>query len=356
MIVTRPRHSKVRQATLILDGQWGSTGKGLLAGYLALTNQPTAAVCNFGPNAGHTCLYNYAGGEHTIMTTQLPTAIISPSVRHIFIGPGAVINVENLNIEVAKYALFNQSIYIHERAAIITEECREQERKQLSRISSTLKGVGAAMCRKIMRYDGAVMKGYATSMHPQCRIVSHDEYTTLLNSHYHIQIESAQGYELGISQGSDYPHCTSRDITPYQILADCGCTADEITVGVTMRTYPIRVGHQFDAAGNKIGDSGPVYSDQRELTWEEMELPEEKTTVTGKIRRIFTFSMHNLSRMLINVQPDFMFLNFCNYTPDEGNSLRNMVNALAHDYGWYHNIVHYTGHGPHVRNIKEHIA
>jgi adenylosuccinate synthase len=42
---------------------------------------------------------------------------------------------------------------------------------------------------------------------------------------------------------------------------------------VVMRPYPIRV----------AGESGPLY---QERSWDELDLPEERTTVTNKIRRV----------------------------------------------------------------------
>ena len=133
-----------------------------------------------------------------------------------------------------------------------------------------------------------------------------------------LQIESAQGFELGINSGSHYPYCTGRDITPHQILADCAVPYGiNPKIIVTMRTFPIRVGDQYDKDGNKVGTSGPVYNDQEELNWADIGIPEEKTTVTGKVRRIFTWSNLNLVRMIQTVNPDFMFLNFVNYLQED---------------------------------------
>ena len=42
------------KAYMILDLQFGSTGKGLLAGFLAKSRQPDVVITAWGPNAGHT--------------------------------------------------------------------------------------------------------------------------------------------------------------------------------------------------------------------------------------------------------------------------------------------------------------
>ena len=83
-------------AYLIMDGQWGSCGKGLLAGKLALDRSPDLAVCNFGPNAGHTFIT--ASGTK-ILTRQLPTALVSPGTV-LVLGPGSIIDPQVLFDEV----------------------------------------------------------------------------------------------------------------------------------------------------------------------------------------------------------------------------------------------------------------
>ena len=71
----------------------------------------------------------------------------------------------------------------------------------------------------------------------------------------------------------------------------------------TCRTLPIRVG----------GTSGDCYADQEELTWEELDLPPERTTVTNRVRRIFTYSKMQIEEACWWCRPDLVFLNFANY-------------------------------------------
>ena len=42
------------KVTVVVGGMAGSEGKGKVAGYLALHDDMTHAICNFMPNAGHT--------------------------------------------------------------------------------------------------------------------------------------------------------------------------------------------------------------------------------------------------------------------------------------------------------------
>jgi adenylosuccinate synthase len=70
---------------------------------------------------------------------------------------------------------------------------------------------------------------------------------------------------------------------------------------------PIRVG----------GDSGGCYPDQEELSWEELGLEPEVTTVTNRVRRVFTYSRAQIEESCWWCQPDLVFLNFANYMTKE---------------------------------------
>ena len=318
---------------MIIDGQWGSTGKGLMAGYLALTRNPDTAVCNFGPNAGHTTVLN---DGRVVMVQMLPSAIVSESVKNVLIGPGAIVDPAILQAEIEKYAdlLEGKKVYIHESTAIVSDRHKYLEKHKLNRVSSTCKGTGAAQSDKIMREGGCIAKGFYGSFGSNVSIVSVMEFTELLLKSDVLQIESAQGLELGINSGGWYPYCTSRDINVHQVLSDCGVPycMDKPEIIVTIRTFPIRVGDAFDKYGNKIGTSGPVYDDMVETSWKELGVEVERTTVTKKIRRVFTFSMLNLEKIIKILHPDGIFLNFVNYldeNPEFGHGRTGvLVNAI----------------------------
>jgi adenylosuccinate synthase len=128
-------------------------------------------------------------------------------------------------------------------------------------------------------------------------------------------VEGAQGFSLSMYHGQ-YPYVTSRDVTPWQVSADCGLPfswASYIKVIGTLRTFPIRV-------NNRDGSSGPCYPDQLELTWESLGLEPELTTVTKLPRRIFQFSQRQLDEALVHCGGYWdtrLFLNFANYFKEE---------------------------------------
>lgn len=278
----------VMKIDMTMDGAWGSCGKGGISGFMALRNRYDTVVCSYGTQAGHT-YNNEARGIH-MMVQQLPVGIISPSVKSVMLGPGALIHADTLINEIDKYGnyLIGKNIYIHEHAAVVTDEHskREHERGQ-TKMGSTAKGVGQAMVDRILRDpDSKAVAKYGFKGTPlEKYVVDRFEYDTILATASHVLIEGAQGFGLSLYHG-EWPYCTSRDVTPWQIAADCGIPfawAPQIKVTNAMRTYPIRV-------NNRDGSSGPAYPGQRELTWDEIRKPPELTTVTKLPRRIFEFS------------------------------------------------------------------
>jgi adenylosuccinate synthase len=302
---------------MIIDMQYGSTGKGLLAGYLAKREGYDTAVCAFATNAGHTYI-DKSRGLH-VMTQQLPTGITSPTVKNVLLGPGSLIHIDTLLDELARYKVWMQGkrLMIHPNAAIVASWHQQQEVAQgMSKIGSTTKGVGAAMIQRIRRDPDSMNIAGALHNWPEILeefVVSKDEYRDALDASEAILIEGAQGFSLSMYHG-EYPYVTSRDVTPWQIAADCGLPfkwASQIEIMGTMRTYPIRV-------NNRDGFSGPAYEDQIEMQWETIGQTPELTTVTKLPRRIFTFS--DIQNRIAQWHCDqywktSIFLNFANYMP-----------------------------------------
>lgn len=316
-------------AYMIMDGMWGSCGKGLLAGKLALDRDPDVVVCNFGPNAGHT--FTFADGREVI-TRQLPTGIIAKGAQ-ILIGPDAIINPGILAAEIAQFEQeYNISarLFIHERAGVVTQFDIDSEAEALRHIASTRKGVGSALSRKISRAPGTHARVAIESDALRPYVVSRAAYDDRLRAAAVIQIESAQGLELSLNHGTSYPTCTSRDVTPEAILNGVGIPRRMLAETiVVIRTFPIRVGNEYDETGKEIGNSGPVYADQCELSWADIsqlagrELV-ERTTVTKKVRRVFNWSWQQFDHMLFKLAPCDLFLNFVNYLGPDVNQLQDL--------------------------------
>lgn len=340
--------------TAIVDLQFGSTGKGLLAGYLAQTQSPDVIVTAWGPNAGHTFID--ADGRKFV-NIALPNGIVAKP-EFILLGPGSVIDPTQLLKEMELYAdlLQGTNILIHEHASIVTEADRQAEQQYGFKIGSTMKGVGEAVIKKIRRLPPLnVAKHALPHTVLSSHVVGRESYNRIIDGARDILIEGAQGYSLGINSGF-YPHTTSRECTAAQLQVDCAIPFDlasEMTVYGVARTYPIRVANRFDAKGNMVGTSGPCYPDQRELMWGELGREPELTTVTKLPRRIFTWSNTQISEAIRANGCDGVFLNFVNYMPQDatlpegqpslGDIMQSVKDAGSH--------VHWVGQGPTVNDV-----
>ena len=77
----------------LIDGQWGSTGKGKLAGYLySKYPELTIAISDNMPNAGHT----FTRDGKNFIFKALPTGVLFDGVTSL-IGPQSVIPIRNGN-------------------------------------------------------------------------------------------------------------------------------------------------------------------------------------------------------------------------------------------------------------------
>lgn len=336
----------MKQLDVIVDMQFGSTGKGLLAGYLANRNLPDTLITAWAPNAGHTFIDN-RGNKY--VHCMIPNGVVSNNLKRILIGPGSVIDPalfeSELNHLKSQGVIDDRvKIAIHEHAAVVTEEDRQWERANMVGIGSTMKGVGRAVARKLERPQVRSNVAYealnATPLYKY--VVSVAEYNDLLDSAEVAMVEGHQGYSLSINHGM-YPYTTSRDCTTMQILSDCGFPFDEVaallrsgsaynakmTVWGSARTYPIRVANRFQD-GKQVGWSGPHYPDQVELQWEDIGREPELTTVTKLPRRIFTWSQRQMDEAMRINGIDFLFLNFVNYWPKE--ERRKKVNEVMARY------------------------
>lgn len=343
-------------AYMILDLQFGSTGKGLLAGYLAKKHEPDVVVTAWGPNAGHTYI-NQDGRE--FIHRMLANGIVSPKLEKVLIGPGSVIDIDILYKEVKSCAdiLKGKEIIIHPHACVVTEDHRETEARNV-KIGSTMKGTGAAVIQRIERDPDNLNTakfvfnenfGHWIKVFEALGVelsVDASNYRSSLLMASNIQIEGAQGFSLSIYHGL-YPYTTSRDVTPAQVMADCAIpySIKPKIIG-TLRTYPIRVANRFNENGEMIGTSGPGYIDQSELSWADIGLKPELTTVTQLPRRIFSWSWLQFFDAVNTCDPDCLFLNFCNYM--ETPALQELISEIE-----LHKPVAFLGHGPNHDDIVE---
>lgn len=298
------------KAAVLIDGQWGSTGKGLLAAYLASRpeNKVKVATTNASANAGHTTILP---DGNKFVTFHLPTFAVMQSECFAYLNAGSIIDPELLMKELKSVNFNMKKLIIHPHASVIEEEDKSHEADKKSsntKISSTQKGVGTALSRKIRRE--AKLAGEHPGLKGFCREVDLNQHTCV--------VEVPQGFDLSLNHGHRYPFVTSRDVTVSSAMGDAGLHPSRLgKICMSIRTYPIRVGNIKGTHGKDIGNSGPYYDDQKEVKWSDIGVPEEITTVTKRVRRVFTFSKDQYTKSLLAIRPDIVFVNFLNYLKTE---------------------------------------
>lgn len=293
-----------------VDGQFGSTGKGVINGLMAELFWPRVhwVLSNAGPNSGHTSFLD----DEKIVLKQLPTFGVTShklSLRdkrfpppNISLTAGAVIHPHTLEGEIRDHLRPELKVTVDPSAAWIADTDILEDGENVKGIASTGKGIGPSLIRKMKRERGGVLSqvDYLT-----------DNVPWYVGRHYAARwdvayMEVSQGYSLGINSGF-YPHVTSRECTVSQALSDAGLppSAHRSTI-MSVRTYPIRV-------GSTQNSSGPCYSDQHEISWSDLGVKPELTTVTQRVRRVFTWSTQQFMDAVAANDPDVIFLNFMNY-------------------------------------------
>lgn len=309
---------KEGKASVVIDGQFGSTGKGLAAAYQCerandVNWRHVICTTNAAPNAGHTTVLPDGA---KFVTFHMPTMAVMRPESMIYLNAGAIIDIEVLQQELRDLNVDPARVTIHPNAAIITQEDKDYEKSKTSgatQIASTQKGVGRALARKIMR-EGVTAKSEISTFRSLGMRVSTIELNEAMLMGCPVVIETPQGMGLSLNNGF-HPHCTSREVSVSQSLSDAGVHPIHLhQTLMTVRTFPIRVGNIVDEDGKVLGYSGGVYPDQHELSWEHFAHVEpERTTVTKRIRRIFTFSQQQYRDSVARLRPDIVHIGFCDY-------------------------------------------
>lgn len=285
---------------VICDLQWGSCAKRLFTEYYADLWKPDIIITNGMPNSGG---YDSEGVKWSALPIGHPCDIM--------IAPGAVINEKDLHREMGNLPR-EAKVYIHQNAGVVSEQDLEAEEKYL-RIGSTMTGGAAVTKRKMDR-------------NPDDLVVARDFFEHTMNnmgwlrklaSAKRVLVLCAQGHGLSINFGF-YPYTTSRNTSPAQSIADAGIAPQHVKKIIgCCRPYPIRVSNRFDKDGNMVGFSGPCYDDQKEITWDTIGVPEEITSVSKKVRRVFSFSPTQLIEAVAITGTTNLFLGFLNYMPTD---------------------------------------
>jgi adenylosuccinate synthase len=324
---------------VLLDQAWGSSGKGKMATWLTDYYGVTQVSSSNYPNAGHTTVL----GDRKFVAKAIPTAAALKAFKgtgiHCWISPGSGFNPVRLIEEWREAG--KPRITIHGRANVVTDahKQREQEGKDSTKhLASTMQGTAAALTDKILRKaDCQLARDIDWTEWTQDEeflekvwVLEGDEFRDQTRqvfdrgeTWFH---EGSQGYALSIDHGSHFPFCTSRNCT-LQAAMDHMAIPPKLVgdVYLNIRTTPIRVGNVIEN-GKQMGYSGDFYPDCQEITWEQVAAdagmpPEEAenlkarefTTVTGRLRRVATFSLLGLKDAVKTNGATKLLVNFIQY-------------------------------------------
>ncbi len=332
---------------VVIDGLWGSSGKGKVSTWLADRFSTTRVSSSNFPNAGHTAAF--ADGTKFV-AKAIPTSAILKKTHGLgmecYLSPGSGFSWRQLIKEWNEAG--KPALRIHERASIVTDDHARREREgsdSTVHIASTMQGSAAAIVDKVLRRADcqlawntieALLADSAYDLSHEFRdsvsAVRGDEFRSLVQHQIldqgHTWLhEGSQGYSLSIDHGSHYPYCTSRNCTVQQALDHMAIPPQALgDVYVNLRTFPIRVGNVVDENGVQKGYSGDFYDDCKEMTWEQvaaesgmpaeeaLKLAErERTTVTKRIRRVCNFSFVGLKDAVRTNGATKLSMNFIQY-------------------------------------------
>lgn len=276
---------------VVAGAAFGSEGKGhitaqLVKRRLRAEQMQVVNVRVAGPNAGHTVIDDR--GQSFALRCVPVGAAISSEVW-LYIAPGSEVELAVLKKEVDELRDAGHAVgrfVISGEATLLQDHHKDEEAQAhlTDRIGSTGKGIGAARVDRLMRTaqricDNPDAVDFIESLGIEVYDESEGNYLNgwAATRNTAIIIEGTQGYGLGLHAGM-YPTTTSSDCRAIDFLAMAGIMPWHIGVRETnillvARVFPIRV----------AGASGPL---KEERTWEELGLPEERTTVTQKVRRV----------------------------------------------------------------------
>jgi adenylosuccinate synthase len=308
----------LRLVDVLVGGQYGSEGKGHIVSYLAREYDLLVRVG--GPNAGHTVYWD----PKPYIFHHLPSGSLSSTAR-LLLGPGAAIYVPKLLEEISACSVEHDRLSIDPQAMIITDDDRKAETALIAQIGSTGQGVGAAAARRIM--DRLTEPARLAKDIPDLRPFIRDACEVLdqtFRNRQRVLVEGTQGTGLSLYHGS-YPHVTSRDTTVAGCLAEAGLSPSRVRkVILVCRTYPIRV----ESPGGEL-TSGPM---SQEITWQDiaqrsgLDLEQlraaEKTSTTGRKRRVGEFDWPLLRKAASLNAPTDIALTFADYMSEKNQHAR----------------------------------
>ena len=329
--------NSVGYVDVLVGGQYGSEGKGQVAGYISKEYDLLVRVG--GPNAGHKVFAQPEPYTHHL----LPSSTTKSDAK-LLIGPGAVLDLSVLLDEIAECGVDVERLRIDRQAMIITDQDKPNEETLVERIGSTGRGIGAATARRIMQRskDTLLAQGVSDLKPYLCDAI--EVLDTTLSRNGRVLLEGTQGTGLSLYHGN-YPYVTSRDTTVSGCLAEAGISPARVRkVLMVCRTYPIRV------QSPKGGTSGPM---SQELTWKEIARRShkdarrlrqaERTSTTNRLRRVAEFDWVLLREAALLNGPTDIALTFTDYLSSHNGEAMRFEQLQPETISFIHEIERVAG-------------
>ncbi|MEM0027553.1 MAG: adenylosuccinate synthetase [Ignisphaera sp.] len=257
---------------IVVGGFFGDEGKGKIAAYLALADNPSIAVRCGSINAGHTVVY----GNRVWKLRLVPSFFVNKNVK-LMIAAGALMRLDVFFNEVEETGVRGR-IFVDRNTGVIEDRHVEAEKRDaflVKDVGSTLQGVGFAMSDRVLRRlrlakDFDVLRDYLVDVSL--------EVNNAIDRGELVYIEGVQGTFLSLYHGT-YPYVTSRDTTASAFASEVGVGPKKVDeVIVVFKSYVTRVG-----GGPLEGELPPEEAERLGLV--------EVATVTGRRRRVALFNV-----------------------------------------------------------------
>jgi adenylosuccinate synthase len=264
------------QADIVVDLQYGDSGKGKVTHFLAKSKKYTHVLrYNGGCNAGHTIFHK----GKKFVTHHIPAGVFW-GVKSV-IGPGCVLDPQKFLEEIdglEKGGIDTKGlVLIAKNTHIITDAHKHDDSKD-ARIGTTKQGNGPAYRDKYARI------GMRAESVPELKAYIVDLYDEFHVRHKKVNIlgEGAQGFGLDIDWG-DYPYVTSSHATAAGFLLNGVPPQSVRSVYGNAKIYETYVG------AKKFEPDDPVFAKIREIG-------EEYGATTGRARQCNWIDMDLLER------------------------------------------------------------
>lgn len=319
-LLTSPQ---LRCVDVLVGGQYGSEGKGNIVAFLAPEYDVLVRVG--GPNAGHTVATPKGKRVHH----QLPSGCGSSTAK-ILLGPGITLNVPKLLKEIEQFEIVPGRLFIDPQATIIEPaDLDEEKRGVVGAIASTGSGSGAAKARRIRNRGSKSDKVRLASDVPELAEFLGSTLEHLEQAYREgksVLLEGTQGSALSLYHG-EYPYVTSRDTNVAGCLAEAGISPSRVRrILMVVRTTPIRVADPDGTEGNTSGylkheTSFDEIAQGAGLNPKEVN-DAEKTSTTGRDRRVGWFEWSAFRRACNLNAPTDIVLTFVDYLSAENQQAR----------------------------------